>query len=236
MLNNFYLPPVFTNNTNLFLDEIMIGLETDDNNAEIRYTTDGSEPGVESLKYSEPFNISSSCTIKAKAFWKDGKESTVSSHDYTNASGTTIKSVNPEIKSEGLRYELYKGDWKKLPDFSQLNFEKSGITKAIDLSCTIMENEFGLRFSGYINISQTGIYSFYIDSDDGSKLSIAGKEILVNDGIHGMREVKADLALEVGWHEIELIYFQGRGGLGLKTYFQGPGIPKQIISGDLLGF
>jgi len=229
-LNNFYLPPVFTNTVNSFLGELLIGLESSDEEAEIRYTTDGTDPVIESDLYTKPIKITSDTNIKARSFWKDGTKSAVVSHSYVNYTGKTIASVMPDITKNGIKYELFKGLWQELPDFNELKYIKSGDADKIDLSCTELDQEYAIRFYGYIKIPVTGVYTFFVDSDDGTKLFIADEEVIVNDGIHGMREVSGELALDEGYHSIELLFFQGRGGQGLKTHIQGPGMKKQIIS------
>lgn len=235
-LNNFYLPPVFTNTVSSFLGEIVIGLMTDDKDAEIRYTTDGTDPTNESDKFTYTIKINSDTNIKARAFWKNGFKSAVVSHSYTSYTGKTIAAVNPEINKSGVKYELYRGVWKTLPDFEVINADKTGTAELLDLSFTNMEQEYAIRFSGYINVPQTAVYTFSVDSDDGTKLFVAGREIVVNDGIHGMKEVSGEIPLEAGWHNIQLLFFQGRGGQGLETFIHGPGLIKQIISKDLLGY
>ena len=54
--------------------------------AEIRYTTNGSEPTAESQLYSEPFTLSETTTVKAIAI-KDGVSSQVSTKNFTKSSG-----------------------------------------------------------------------------------------------------------------------------------------------------
>ena len=46
----------------------------------------------------------------------------------------------------------------------------------------------GLFSMGLIKIPADGIYSFYISSDDGSKLFIDDKILVDNDGLHGIVE------------------------------------------------
>ncbi|MFH2041388.1 MAG: metallophosphatase, partial [Acidobacteriota bacterium] len=50
-----------------------------------------------------------------------------------------------------------------------------------------------------------------------------------NDGIHGMRAKTGAAALEKGLHPIELLYFQGKGGRGLKMGISGPGLNEEDI-------
>jgi hypothetical protein len=98
-----------------------------------------------------------------------------------------------------------------------------------DLAAVNDKDEFALRFKGFIRIPETGVYIFYVNSDDGAKLSVAGKEIIINDGVHGMTEENAEIALETGWHPFEIVYFQGTGGLGLEVSWRAPRSEKTLI-------
>ncbi|MBC8342586.1 MAG: chitobiase/beta-hexosaminidase C-terminal domain-containing protein [Bacteroidetes bacterium] len=233
-LNHFYLPPVFSNTSNSFLDEIVVGFEADNKNPIIRYTTDGTDPTSESKEYKEKIKVTDDTTIKARAFWNDGIQSAVVSHTYTNYSGEIIKASDIKVLNSGLKYELYKGLWRELPDFENIKLHKKGTVEFFDLGCSLLENEFALSFSGYIKLQETAVYTFSIDSDDGTKLFIADRELVDNDGVHGMNEVSGEIALEAGLHKIKLLYFQGRGGLGLNVYYQANGILRTIIPEGVL--
>jgi hypothetical protein len=49
-----------------------------------------------------------------------------------------------------------------------------------------------------------------------------------------MTEIHGEIALEAGWHAIELIYFQGTGGQGLEVTWEGPGFPQSPIPKEAL--
>jgi hypothetical protein len=78
------------------------------------------------------------------------------------------------------------------------------------------------------------VYVFYVNSDDGARLRIGGKDVVVNDGVHGLTEVQGEVVLEAGWHPIELLYFQGTGGQGLQVTWEGPGFFQSPIAKEAL--
>ena len=200
-VNKGYLPPKFTNNLTLFTDSIEIELASD-KNPQIRYTLDGSEPMESSTLYSKPIQIQKTSTVKARCFWSDGTASPSVSREYRKVKLT--KAGNVDVQDAGLKYACYEGRWDSLPNFSSLTATQTGIAKTINLSYANEKEYFGLRFAGFIKIPQTGIYQFRLSSDDGSKLLLAGTELIDNDGIHGVNEVNGQAALEAGWHPIEL--------------------------------
>ena len=82
---------------------------------------------------------------------------------------------------------------------------------------------FGARFSGAINISTAGQYSFSTTSDDGSRLYIDNRLVVVNDGPKGPLTVaSAPVVLSAGLHEFRLDYTQGGAGSMLAFNYSGP--------------
>ena len=60
--------PVFTPDAGTYTDSVTVTLACADNNAEIRYTLDGSEPTITSPIYIVPIPLTATTTVKAKAF------------------------------------------------------------------------------------------------------------------------------------------------------------------------
>jgi signal transduction histidine kinase len=71
----------------------------------------------------------------------------------------------------GLTFSAYNGErWLQLPDFEELHPVLFGIATNVDLSYNARSNETALVFNGLINIARPGIYTFHLESDDGSRL------------------------------------------------------------------
>lgn len=85
------------------------------------------------------------------------------------------------------------------------------------------------RHTGFIDIPLTGNHTFYLRSDDGSKLWIDGQLLIDNNGVHGMLEKSATRMLTAGLHEVHIKYFENTGPAGLRLFWSGPGIVKQIV-------
>jgi len=95
-------------------------------------------------------------------------------------------------------------------------------------------DKFALQFTGSIAIPTAGRYSFFIASDDGSRLYLDGKLVINNDGLHGMVEKNVTINLTAGSHDLVVTYFDNGGGDGLKFAWAGPGLKKQSIAADRL--
>lgn len=75
--------PAFTPGTGTYADSVTFSIACMTENAEIRYTTDGSEPTETSTLYSAPVMLTSTATVKAKAFKADWIASATATAVYT---------------------------------------------------------------------------------------------------------------------------------------------------------
>lgn len=227
-----YAPPALQNENHIFTDTCHAMLTCSRPGADIHYTLDGSEPGKRSAKYTSAINLTATTSLKVKAFWPRGISSRTRTYKIEKVK------PNPSLKARslepGLRVNLYKGTWETLPEFDSLTPVSSSVNQHINLSVTEETQNFGLVFDGYLRIPETGIYTFYLASDDGSRLIIDKNILIENDGIHGNRTLSASVALEQGPHAMRILYFQGKGGLYLRLGMTGPGIEEPAaISGML---
>lgn len=143
----------------------------------------------------------------------------------------SVKLKNPEM---GLNYEIYDGSWFNLPDFSTLEPVKTGVVNNIVFPEGTKSFNFGVVYKGFIKIEKAGMYTFFLASDDGSKLTIGGKVVINNDGRHAVVEREGIKYLSKGFHPIEVSFFQAGGGADLKLYIQGDNdAEKQLVSEKL---
>lgn len=75
--------PVISPNGGFVYDPVQVAITCPTENASIYYTTDGTEPNMNSSLYSAPFTVSSTTTVKAKAFKAGYDASNVASATYT---------------------------------------------------------------------------------------------------------------------------------------------------------
>ncbi|MBN8851376.1 MAG: hypothetical protein BGO55_09260 [Sphingobacteriales bacterium 50-39] len=199
----------------------------------IRYTTDGSDPVSSSPLYASPIVLHRSTRLKSRVFFTAGGVSEIATQDFQQVAPDTAQTANT-IGRPGLTYTYYEGKWDSMPRFNTLTPVKQGLAGAVALdSLPARPNEYGLRFEGWIDIPETGVYSFYTVSDDGSLLYIDDRITVDNDGCHGDLERSGDRALATGKHVFRLDYFQNGSGQTLQVYIKGPHMEKQIIPAAL---
>ncbi|MBC7486993.1 MAG: T9SS type A sorting domain-containing protein [Cytophagaceae bacterium] len=142
---------------------------------------------------------------------------------------------NPSGTSAGLVYKYYEGGtWSLLPDFNTLTPVKTAIVSTFSSAVRNREENFGISFTGFITVPTDGIYTFFTNSDDGSKLFIGTMEVVSNDGGHGDQQRSGVMGLKAGKHAITVNYFQGTGPSSLTVAYSGPGILQQTIPASVL--
>ncbi len=196
----------------------------------IRYTTDGSEPNVHSKLYTEPFEVNKKGhqIIKAIAI-KDGKSSFVQ-RTIIDRYDSTINGWNYEY-SEGI------GDWESLQEYKQAKVKKSGRIADFDLKKIKMRDHYwGTHFWAYINLPQSGMYTFYLTSNDGATVKINDKVVVDNDGIHYSIQKSGKIYLEAGRHPIRIDHFNYYSFNSLRLLFSGPGFSKQKVPRSMIFF
>jgi hypothetical protein len=225
-------PPFVKSGDLLFEKSTAIELACETSNTTIRYTLDGSEPTENSAVYEKPFDLTESTMLKMKAFATDRKASQIYTWKFEKAVpkvAVSLTSAKP-----GLKYDYFEKFFVTTEDLDKVEPVSSGITGNFNFGEKQKENYFGFRYSGYIKVPKDGIYTFYLKSNDGSRLYIHGEGLIENDGNHGAVEEPGSIALKAGLHPIMVKYMQCGGGKSLLVSWSGPGIGKREIEGNVL--
>lgn len=88
---------------------------------------------------------------------------------------------------------------------------------------------FSAEWTGYLEIPQTGIYTFFTESDDGSWLHVDDILVVDNGGIHGKRGRQGQIFLRQGLHEIRVRYTQFADAMALHLWWKIPGQPSRTL-------
>lgn len=137
----------------------------------------------------------------------------------------------------GLKYEYFESRVPgAVPDFTGHQPKRGGIIKDLAKLPKHRENDFGFRYTGFIDVPEEGEWTFFTRSDDGSRLYIDGKVVVKNDGTHPMVEKSGTVELTEGRHAIEVTFFEGGGGQGLEVRWKSDDceVEKRIIPADRL--
>ncbi len=147
------------------------------------------------------------------------------------------RKLRPQLLHAGdlsdLRYRYFEGSWGHIPDFDALKPVATGtLSPAIlDLHPRKRDESFGFVYQGTLNVPAAGEYTFYVDTDDGSRLTVDGHKVTEKDTDGGQgNEMHGAIRLTAGPHPLRLDYFQGGGPFGLSVSWSGPGIARRPLS------
>ena len=183
----------------------------------IHYTTDGSIPTKQSPILKKPLTIKKPVTIKFSLFSENTAKGDINTVNYKESTySTTIQT--PQTIAPGLTCDFYNQSIYKTSEISG-NPDKQIIVNNVTVPAEAQAPRFGLKYNGYINVPQKGIYSFYLTCDDGGMLYIADRLVIENEGPHSPIEKSGQVALEKGLHPFHLDFVEAGSGYTLLLQY-----------------
>lgn len=198
--------------------------------AEIRYTLDGSDPTIHSARYTNPFTINKSCTLKARTFhaeWQFGqKDSKTVTALFVQQQPAKAISNLPATSKSGLSLLVYEINTKlyndkgffdadriMLPDVSKYqpvhslhvnSFELPYLSPVAPLEQQVKAF---YQFRGNFYAKATGKYQFTINSCGPIRFTVSSREVIVHKGVFHQQQqtFSGEVILAKGWHVIDLV-------------------------------
>lgn len=118
---------------------------------------------------------------------------------------------------------------EKVPDLKRVDRNINFESTQNDWPGTQFKDFFYVRWTGSVQIPAEGKYTFYLESDDGSRLFINGKQVLDNGGAHSMEEVSGSVHLLPGNHALKIEFFEKDIDAGCKFSWRSDKIAKEIV-------
>lgn len=152
---------------------------------------------------------------------------------YTNDAGdvasvsvqvhTLLAADQPINPQPGVEVDFYGlSNPTTMPDFDLLTPLTSSIVPQINFPSTTglfaggpLGNNVGAVFTGYVNVTVPGLYTFETESDDGSMLYVGDQLVVDNNGLHGMQIRSGNVGLLPGLHRVRVEFFENTGTAGL---------------------
>lgn len=157
----------------------------------------------------------------------------ITSEDEQGLTYYPAKKVNP--KKNGVKYTYYEGEFKNLEEVKTKGVKKdNGTMTNFIVDEAPAEDHYAYEFTSYLNIPETAVYRFFINSDDGARLYIDGKLLIDNDGSHSAARKGQKIALNKGFHEIKIEYFEDYMGQELKVRMLSRNMSEQLIPDNML--
>ncbi len=225
-------PPRISSGSEIFTEALEVVVDSDRENVDIRFTLDGTAPTAASPRIAGPIRLTGTAVVTAACFRGGRPVSGPARATFTKVSprpGVAAADALP-----GLNYSYYEGEWDTLPDFAKMKPASSGSIPRFESMAVPAKEKYGLEFRGFVRIPKDGITTFFVSSDDGSRLWVGDTLVVDNDGLHGMIVRKGDIALSAGFHPVTVRYFNKTGDRGLIVEWQVPGGTKESIPGSAL--
>lgn len=189
---------------------------------ETYYTTDGSEPAPgNGTLYTSPVVLDRTCTLKARTF-NGGKSSYTSEYPFTYLAATRTKTGK-----NGLAYSFYSDPAiRSITSVEHLTPERyrmSGVTSVPSTQKHAEEDWYGYIFEGWIKAPASGMYTFKLDTDDGSQLYIDDTLVIDNNYNKGNIVSTGTVYLEEGLHKFRMPYFEGHYDQKIELGWAVPG-------------
>lgn len=193
----------------------------------IRYTTNGASPDLSSAVLQQPLVINKTTVVKLAAFTPGGNRGDIYTLKYEKTS--YMPSVHIDNVTARLQCSYYKGTFDSTRKITTVPSAHTYTVNGIQVPEDIKAPAFGLQYRGFIDVPTTGIYSFYLTSDDGSVLRIGDRTVVDNDGLHSAGERSGQVALQKGMHPFSLDFIEGGGGYTLRLQYSREGGSPQDI-------
>ena len=156
-------------------------------------------------------------------------------------------SIAAEEPSPGLNGEYFDLGSSSVEDFPTIPADKKPTLKRVDKDLnfrsttmtfpgTKLQSHFAIRWTGKIKIPKDGKYTFFLESDDGSRLFIDGKQVVENGGLHEMQESSGNVELKAGDHELKVDYYENEndGGAGCVLSWKTASLAKEVVPAKAL--
>lgn len=233
-----------------FTDSIEVKMISPTEGVDIRYTTDGSNPTLNSPLYTHPLTFDGSVELKARGFRKsvttmpDDRVSGTHMTRVFNAYFTKALPHDPLPESHvsklkpGLSYSYYEDEWPKLLFGAPVSEEiKSGVVSILfDVSPRSKQGNqaFAFRYEGYMEATKSGLYTLYAPKEFTHYAPLAGYDLHVELGFQNRwhkgskREVGPNKPLQ-NWYPVTGRHAFGTWSIYLKKGFH----PIRIYYADI---
>ena len=205
----------------IFVDPFAVAIESPDPSVEVRSTTDGSDPTFDDGFDSDRIDVDRTMTVRTRCFFEGVPVGGVVERRYEKVD--PIAAVQPFAIRDGIAWRTFLGAFESVSALADADVESEGVASRVDLSMQPRDENFGVTFTGFVEIPSTGVWGFSLDSDDGSTLRIHDSLVVDNDGLHSALEKSGAIALEAGLHPIRIDYFEATGQDDLILKWSRPG-------------
>ncbi|GAB3534126.1 hypothetical protein GCM10027443_20770 [Pontibacter brevis] len=151
---------------------------------------------------------------------------------FRNIKVTEYGKPRPELVN--LQYKVYKGKFEGEPRYDSIPPEAEGTSVALTSDISPFSNDFLVRYTGTLRVTEPGEYTFNLNPSGGGALMKINNKVVIPPGD---RNLRASVNLPAGDMPFELVYSKvvewGRPGIGIAVV--GPGIREYLIGDPVTG-
>lgn len=118
-----------------------------------------------------------------------------------------------------LSYKVYKGAFKQLEDIDNQKVVSFGTSEKIDVNVVGEEDEYGLVYSGTLQINETDIYTLSFGYTGGLKVVLDGKTLAENNASDSESGLQETVRLTKGHHAIEITNIKSAAWRAPRLWF-----------------
>lgn len=211
--------PTFSPAPGSYTNSVNVTLSSATADAEIRYTTDGSDPDMTSTLYAQALQLTSTTTVKAAAFKAGLTASDIVSGTYTVTAAT-----------EGLTGRYYNG-----ASFGELAHTR--VDPSIDFTWEGGQSPapntsptFSVIWTGTVTPRYSEQFTFKTLNDDGVRVWINNQLIINDPTSHGPQEFQGNILLQANQaYPVWIEYFNGGGGARMRFSWVSASQPEEVI-------
>jgi hypothetical protein len=140
--------------------------------------------------------------------------------------------VNSAKLLPGISYTYYAGGIQSaalINSIFQGKLLQTGILQTINIDSAETSIDYSFSYEGYVRVMLDGIYTFRLESANGSVLILNDKVIIDNDEPHDIKAVEKKIKLKVGYYKVKVLYTSFRQNGMLKVSWSGPGFDMKEI-------
>jgi hexosaminidase len=225
----------------------------------VLYTTDGSDPGPGDALLEQPLTLAVDevgVEIAARIQLPDGRLGPTRRARFRRAALSDALVVADSVRRPGLTARFVSGYFPSVDRFLSSE-DAAGVTEAVlgeaewavhtptvSLPENLPSRSFVLILEGLIRVPDSGIYTFYLTSQDGGRVDIADHLVVDQASPHrdddgqwnagGMDTDAGEVALEAGWHPLRVTYLWGGGSPRLRLELEGPNLTRRVVPASWL--
>jgi len=150
----------------------------------------------------------------------------ITSIDEDTMTYLAAKNVHPT--KQGVAYKYFEGRFGSVRNIDPNKMVSEGVMKNFSITEAPAEDCFAYEFRTFIKIPERGVYNFYTISDDDSQIYI-NDVLVVNKPGSAIARVENKVALEAGFHEMKVLFYEDFWGQFLEVGYSSKNIRSQKI-------